>query len=191
MLGAVRVAMRNDRGEFGGWLTPMPAFEVATPIWPLVLTTAVLPAVWFARRAGTEARAVGRWRRFRGGLCASCGYDLRGSAERCPECGVAREEMAPPLSSRLVSAVGNRAVIFSRWGAITAAVGMCLLLFDDGSNDFPAAAGIVQRALAVVGVLCGVIGSAKAAGTARAAGVLALVVNLGLLWAAFLPRINR
>jgi hypothetical protein len=32
-------------------------------------------------------RARERRRRWREDLCPRCGYDLRGSAEKCPECG--------------------------------------------------------------------------------------------------------
>jgi hypothetical protein len=53
---------------------------VAVPAWLPVLAFLVLPVVWIVRRR--KAR-----RRVSAGLCETCGYDLRGTPERCPECG--------------------------------------------------------------------------------------------------------
>jgi hypothetical protein len=58
----------------------------SAPYWLPVAASLAWPAVRFARRA-TRAR-IGHQRR-RAGLCANCGYDLRSSAGRCPECGAA------------------------------------------------------------------------------------------------------
>lgn len=53
------------------------------PHWSLVLLFAVLPALWL--RSFIRSR-----RRNRIGLCLVCGYDLRATPDRCPECGTAR-----------------------------------------------------------------------------------------------------
>ena len=54
-----------------------------TPLWAIALVTGTMPLVvglkWRRRR-----RAAARQLK---GLCASCGYDLRATPDRCPECG--------------------------------------------------------------------------------------------------------
>ena len=52
------------------------------PLWTLMLVFAALPAVRFKH-------AIQLCRRRRLGLCLTCGYDLRASKDRCPECGTA------------------------------------------------------------------------------------------------------
>jgi hypothetical protein len=51
-------------------------------------------AVPIAWRAGRRALAQRRYRRR--GRCTQCGYDLRGSPERCPECGFERQDSSAP-----------------------------------------------------------------------------------------------
>jgi hypothetical protein len=48
---------------------------------------AVLPVLWMCRLARIVIRRTRLERRSRNSLCPSCGYDLRASQERCPECG--------------------------------------------------------------------------------------------------------
>ncbi len=56
---------------------------VVIPYWVPAALFALLPAVWLRRHFGLRHRA----RRLRLGLCLICGYDLRATPERCPECG--------------------------------------------------------------------------------------------------------
>lgn len=54
-------------------------FVAEVPYWTLAVMFAVFPSI-----------GVIRWwraRRFPAGSCPTCGYDLRASRDRCPECG--------------------------------------------------------------------------------------------------------
>ena len=60
-------------------LTPM---EIVQVVGLVAVFLAVPVYVAVAYRAGRRRQS-----RIRSGFCANCGYDLRGSADRCPECG--------------------------------------------------------------------------------------------------------
>jgi hypothetical protein len=68
--------------------------RVGVSHWLLAPIVLVLPVMW--------VRRFRRSRRLRrAGLCASCGYDLRATPERCPECGAVAS-----ASTRGASSVG-------------------------------------------------------------------------------------
>ena len=53
-------------------------YSVYVPHYAVALAAGILPAAWLRRR----------WLRSdRRGLCRACGYDLRATPDRCPECG--------------------------------------------------------------------------------------------------------
>jgi hypothetical protein len=77
---------------FGYWNTSIPGTPgsggmsmrgLTIPHWFVIAVLGVAPAI-AGRRLHHRWR---RRRRVRRGLCADCGYDVRASGERCPECG--------------------------------------------------------------------------------------------------------
>jgi hypothetical protein len=61
---------------------------VHIPAWVPLLLSAVFPL-----------RRLARLRKERPGLCRSCGYDLRATPDRCPECGAVPPPPLPPPPS--------------------------------------------------------------------------------------------
>jgi len=79
----------TNRSRFSGTnLGNQSETSLTVPHWVLSVAFAIPPLAWLS----------GFWRdrrRYPPGHCASCGYDLRASSGRCPECGEAVEELEP------------------------------------------------------------------------------------------------
>ena len=57
---------------------------VSVPYWATALGFGALPVVWLRRKRRSDGDRVA-------GRCAQCGYDLRATPGRCPECGAVAE----------------------------------------------------------------------------------------------------
>jgi hypothetical protein len=66
----------NARPYRDPWSCAIPFSWISAPF-------AILPAVWI----GLWLRRNLRMRRITYGMCRECGYDLRATPQRCPECG--------------------------------------------------------------------------------------------------------
>lgn len=69
----------NQTIEWG----PVHEWELFLPTWLLAVTSGAVLLRWLML-----FRREVRLTIYRGGLCAVCGYDIRATPQRCPECGV-------------------------------------------------------------------------------------------------------
>ena len=65
----------------GHFLSPLPQRVVFLPLWAIVLATVIAPTAVLVRSRIQHHRTEAN-------LCLVCGYDLRATADRCPECGI-------------------------------------------------------------------------------------------------------
>jgi hypothetical protein len=75
-----------------GSASPDQMWRITLPLWMVVLVAAVLPC--------TRTLSALKYRRGRKlGLCPTCGYDLRATPDRCPECGYPCSNAGSPPSN--------------------------------------------------------------------------------------------
>ena len=78
----------SERHRYSG-LPPVQSRYLAVPYWFLAAATAAPPVGWIIRKTRTRRRLATT-------RCLNCGYDLRATPARCPECG----KEAPPARGR-------------------------------------------------------------------------------------------
>ena len=71
---------------------PKSKVAFGVPFWLPLALSAAAPAA----RAAAFARRRRRSARLKRGLCTDCGYDLRATPGRCPECGIMAAVPPPP-----------------------------------------------------------------------------------------------
>jgi hypothetical protein len=71
----------NTSGPYSG----ADAWRIISPAWLLCVVFAIVPTHWLVMRH--------RAKRGREACCVTCGYDLRATPDRCPECGTMPETM--------------------------------------------------------------------------------------------------
>jgi hypothetical protein len=80
---ATRWAVPGLRAQ-GGTFNGIDYEQIVVSFWLITCALAVAPAITAARLI---ARVTRRRRRLTRGQCLDCGFDLRASTDRCPECG--------------------------------------------------------------------------------------------------------
>ena len=71
------------------WVAREQLTVLLIPMYAILIATAVLPAYWLVK----FRRVKRAHRRFENHFCIRCGYDLRATPDRCPECGHVPEKV--------------------------------------------------------------------------------------------------
>jgi hypothetical protein len=69
------------------WARPHPQFYFYVVRWWAIWATSIMPAWWFLDRLQTMIKDRFQTSTRNRGYCHKCGYDLRATPDRCPECG--------------------------------------------------------------------------------------------------------
>ncbi len=89
-LDSVQVSFSFIGFEYGNegddWTPGVSLVHVKVPPWAVTSIFSILPFVWMLGRRGRLRSA-----RIRKGLCRTCGYDMTGSFDVCPECGAVQK----------------------------------------------------------------------------------------------------
>ena len=87
-----RIALLGDRLIAFRWPTGHKEYALWLPMWQPLVFSLSLPVWWLHR----EVRERRNRRNSATQICVGCGYDLRATPERCPECGKTAAR-SPPL----------------------------------------------------------------------------------------------
>jgi hypothetical protein len=72
-----------------GYVLQPHVWVIEAPFWSLAIACAVAPSLWLCRWRSRHSVQ----RRLSKGQCVKCGYDLRATPDRCPECGAVPEKL--------------------------------------------------------------------------------------------------
>jgi hypothetical protein len=74
------IAIQRGNNRWSVTTSPNVAWVVAVPWWPVLVLTAAIPCRVVFKTVVRRVRLRRHW-------CPQCGYDLRATKDRCPECG--------------------------------------------------------------------------------------------------------